>query len=301
MNAGTGQQKSPWSAGFMLSTPALAGLLVFVAVPFLLALILSFTNLRMGSPLPLDWVGWEQYRRIFSDPAFAQAITNNLIFALVVVPVQTTAALSLALLLNRNFRGLTLFRTLFFLPVVFPLSLVAVIWMLIFAPGPNGMLNALLKSLSFGFWEHKDFLHDPLWALPAIMLTSVWQGVGFQMVILLAGLQSVPRELYESAAMDGAGKWAQFRYITLPQLRNILIFVVLVTSMLAFRLFDQVQIMTKGGPQLATTTMMYEAVQSAFTRQQVARGAAMTVVLFVIVLWITWVQRRIIRERREIR
>jgi multiple sugar transport system permease protein len=132
------------------------------------------------------------------------------------------------------------------------------------------------------------------------MITSVWQGVGFQMVILLAGLQAIPRELYEASAIDGARRWPQFLHITLPQLRNTLIFVMLVTTMLAFRLFDQVQIMTQGGPQRATTTVMFEAVQAAFTRQQVAKGAAMTVVLFGIVLIITWIQRRMTREDREI-
>jgi len=287
-------------AGLLLSAPALLGLLLFVAVPFTLALLLSFTNLRLGSPLPLEWVGWEQYRRIFSDPAFLRAIANNGLFALVVVPLQTAAALALALLLNRSLGTVKLFRTLFFLPVVFPLSLVAIVWMLILAPGPNGMMNAAMESLSLGAWESRDFLRDPDWALPAIMLTSIWQGVGFQMVILLAGLQSIPRELYESAAIDGAGHGRQFLHITLPQLRNTLIFVMLVTTMLAFRLFDQVQIMTQGGPQRATTTVMFEAVQAAFTRQQVAKGAAMTVVLFVIVLIITWIQRRVTREEREI-
>ena len=299
MATGTCSKRS-LPTGLLLSAPALLGLLLFVAVPFTLAFLLSFTNLRLGSPLPLEWVGWEQYRRIFSDPAFLRAIANNSLFALVVVPLQTTAALVLALLLNRALGAVKLFRTLFFLPVVFPLSLVAIVWMLILAPGPNGMMNAAMESLSLGAWESRDFLRDPDWALPAIMLTSIWQGVGFQMVILLAGLQAIPRELYESAAIDGAGRGRQFLHITLPQLRNTLIFVMLVTTMLAFRLFDQVQIMTQGGPLRATTTVMFEAVQAAFTRQQVAKGAAMTVALFGIVLIITWIQRRITREDREI-
>jgi multiple sugar transport system permease protein len=132
------------------------------------------------------------------------------------------------------------------------------------------------------------------------MLTSIWQGTGFQMVILLAGLKSIPSQLYEAATIDGAGRWQKFWHITLPQLRNTLIFVVLVTTILAFRLFDQVQIMTQGGPQDATTTVMFEAVQAAFARQQVARGAAMTVVLFLVVLIISLLQRRIARQEREV-
>ena len=289
------------SIGFLLAAPALAGLVVFVAIPFALALILAFTNLRLGSPLPLEFVGVEQFRRIFTDAAFVRALWNNTLFALVVVPLQTGLALGLALLLHQNFRGRVVFRTLFFVPVVFPLSLIAVVWILIYAPGPNGMMNSFLGILSFGAWEPRDFLHDPVLALPAIMLTSVWQGTGFQMLILLAGLQSIPDELYEAARIDGAGRFGSFVHVTLPQLRNTLIFVVLVTTILAFRLFDQVQIMTQGGPRNASTTVMFEAVQAAFNRQQVAAGAAMSVVLFVVVLVVTLVQQRVAKQEREVR
>lgn len=280
------------SAALLFCAPALLGLLLFVFLPFVLAVLLSLTNLKLGSPLPLEYVGLEQYRRIFADAAFVRGLMNNLLFAVMVVPLQTLLALALALLLNRSLRGVVLFRTLFFMPVVFPLSLVAVVWILIYAPGPNGMMNALLHGISFGRLPPHDFLHDASLALPAIMLTSIWQGAGFQMIILLAGLQAIPRELYEAAAVDGAGTLQQFLHVTLPQLRNTLVFVVLVTTILAFRLFDQVQIMTQGGPGDASTTVMYEAVESAFSRQQVARGAAMTVVLFVIVLVLTLLQRR---------
>jgi len=295
------QSNSSSGPAWLFVAPALFGLLLFVALPFVLAIALSFTNLRLGSPLPLEYVGLEQFRRIFSDEAFRHALINNATFALLVVPLQTVIALMLALLFNRRLSGMAWFRTLFFMPVVFPLSLVAVVWVLIFAPGPGGMMNAVLETASFGTWKAQDFLHDPQLALPAIMLTSVWQGMGFQMVIILAGLQAIPRELYEAARIDGASQWNQFLHVTLPQLRNTLIFVVLVTTILAFRLFDQVQIMTQGGPHYATTTAMYEAVQSAFARQQVARGAAVTVVLFVIVLLITVLQRRLLRQERAIK
>jgi multiple sugar transport system permease protein len=225
---------------------------------------------------------------------------NSLLFALVVVPLQTGLALALALLLNQRLSGILWFRTLFFMPVVFPLSLVAVVWALIYAPGPNGMLNSFLQLLSLGAWTPRDFLHDIHLALPAIMLTSIWQGTGFQMVVILAGLQAVPSELHEAAAIDGAGRWQKFRHVTLPHLRNTLIFVVLVTTILAFRLFDQVQIMTQGGPHGATATMMFEAVEAAFVRQQVARGAAMTVILFLVVLLVSWLQRHVARQQREV-
>jgi len=287
-------------AGWLMAAPALIGLLLFIAVPFVLAVVLSFTNLRLGSPLPTVFTGLEQYRRIFADESFRRALLNNAIFAVVVVPVQTGLALALALLLNRDLKGKLIFRTLFFMPVVFPMSLVAVVWELIYAPGPNGLMNAFLHSITFGWFQPQDFLHDPLLALPAIILLSIWQGVGFQMVVLLAGLQSIPEVLYESAAIDRANKWNQFFHVTLPQLRNPIIFTALVTTILAFRVFDQVQILTKGGPNDATTTVMFEAVRTVFKRQQVAQASAMTVVFFVIVLLVTWLQRRVVKQEREV-
>ena len=285
---------------WLFALPALLGLLIFVLLPFVLSVILSFTNLRLGSPLPLEFMGFSQYQRIFTDQAFLAALRNNSLFALIVVPLQTGLALLLALLVNQPLRGMVLFRSLFFMPVVFPLSLVAVVWILVFAPGPQGLLNQVLETITLGTWQPRDFLHDPAWALPAISLTSIWQGVGFQMVILLAALQGIAHELYEAARVDGANRWQQFVCITLPQLRNAIIFVVLVTTILAFRLFDQVQIMTQGGPNNATTTVMYEAVNSAFGSQQVARAAAMTVVFFAIVLLITLLQRAVSRHERVI-
>ncbi len=290
------ERRTAW----LFVAPALIGLFMFVGLPFALAVILSLTNLRLGSPLPLEFLGLEQYYRIFKDPAFLRALLNNGIFALVVVPVQTAIALGLAILLNQPLKGMPIFRTFFFMPVVFPMSLVSVVWLLIYAPNPDGMMNSFLEFITFGLWETTDFLRNTWLALPSIMLLSIWQGVGFQMVILLAGLQSIPGNLYEAAAIDGSNKLNQFIYITLPQLRNALIFVMLVTSILAFRLFDQVKIMTQGGPNEATTTVMYEAVKAAFEQQKMAKGSAMTVVFFLVVLGITGLQRILLTQEKAI-
>ena len=299
-NQNNSQLSKEGRAALAMAAPALIGLFLFVAFPFVLAVALSFTNLRLGSPLPTRWLGFEQYARIVGDPTFLRALLNNGLFALIVVPLQTGLALGLALLLNRPLRGMALFRTLFFMPVIFPMALVAVVWTLIYAPGPDGMMNRFLEMVTFGLWEPKDFLHDPVLALPAIMLLSIWQGVGFQMVIILAGLQSIPAVLYEAAAIDGSNKWNQFLFVTLPQLRNTLIFVMLITSIFAFRLFDQIEIMTQGGPNQGTTTVMYEVVKAAFKQQKMAKGAAMTVVFFLIVLVITILQRLLVKEERAI-
>lgn len=292
--------KGETPVAWAMLSPALLGLLLFVAVPFGVAAALSFTDLRLGSPLPINWVGLRQYVRLWSDETFHRALLNNALFAAGIVPVQTGLALLVALLLNRRLRAMPVFRTLFFMPVVFPMAMVAVVWELIFAPGAGGMLNRFLAMVTFGGWEPRDFLHDPHLALPALMVLSIWQGLGFQMVVLLAGLQAIPDRLYEAARIDGAGRFAQFWHVTLPGLRNPMIFVVTVTTLLALRVFDQVQILTQGGPQDATTTVMYEAVDAAFSRQQVAKACAMTVVFFVLVLAITLTGRLFVREEREV-
>jgi multiple sugar transport system permease protein len=287
-------------AALLMMAPAAAGLVLFVGLPLVLAAGMSLTNLRLGSPLPVRWVGLEEYRRLAADPTFRRALLNNLYFAAVVVPVQTGLALAVALALNTKLPGRALARTAFFLPVVFPMALVAVAWELVYAPGPHGPLNAFLGAITFGAWQPHDFLRDPLLAMPSLMALSIWQGLGLQMVVLLAGLQSIPETIYESARLDGAGAWARFWHVTLPQLRNPLVFVVVITAILAFRLFDQVQILTRGGPADATTTVMYEAVTAAFGRQQEALASAMSVVFFALVLAVTALGRRFFRQRAEV-
>ncbi len=294
-------QASDERTAWIMAAPAFLGLLLFIAAPFIIAIFFAFTNYRLGSPLPLDFVAFQQFVRIFSDEAFQQALVNNSLFALFIVPLQCAIALGLALLINRPLKGMVLFRTLFFMPVIFPMALVAIVWELIYAPGANGILNAFLSTVTLGYWQPLDFLHHPDLALPAIMILSLWQGVGFQMIIMLAGLQSIPQTFYEAAAIDGANRWQQLIHITLPQMKNTIIFVALVTSILAFRLFDQIWILTQGGPNRATTTIIFETVRAVFKRQDVARGSAMSVVFFLVVLAVTLLQRRISRQEREIR
>lgn len=279
------------SAWAMLA-PAAIGLVLFVFLPFAASLLLSLTDLSLGSPNPTRWVGALQYRRLLTDPAIARALGNNLRFALFIVPLQTGIALALACLLHKpGWRLAGFYRGLFFAPVVFPMSLVAVIWRYLYAPGVSGPVNQLLAWISLGTWQPRDFLHDPELALPSLMLLSLWQGVGLQMVILLGGLQQIPGDLYEAAALDGAGPLQRFRWITLPLVRNTLVFTGLMTTILAFRVFDQVQILTHGGPAGATSTLMFELVRSAFERLQMGRACALTVLFVGIVLLLTSLQR----------
>ncbi len=288
----------------LMVAPAVVLLLLFVVIPFVMAFWLSLHNVRLDSARPNVWVGLEQYERILIDPdlrgIFYRSLLNNFLFAVFVVPVQTCIALGLALLLNRPLKGMAVFRTFFFMPVVFPMALVAVIWTLILARGDLGMLNAVLNAISFGTLGPYDWLGDPKTALLSIAIMSIWAGAGFQMVIILAGLQGIPTSLYEAASIDKAGKWQQFLNVTVPSLRNTLIFVVMITTLFSLRLFDQVYIMTNGGPDDATSTVMFQAVTSAFVANNVGRGSAMTVIFVAIILLITLIQRRVLREEREI-
>jgi multiple sugar transport system permease protein len=280
---------------WLLSTPALIGLTAFIVVPFLLALVLSFTNQRLISPLPTRGIGLENYLSTLADAGFWQGLINNLWFVAIVVPLQTALALFLAVLVNSRIRGRVAFRTVYFVPVVTVMAAAAVTWTLLL--NPNGLVNAFLGVITLGNFT-PDWLGSTTWALPAVMAVSIWQGTGFQMIILLAAIQDVPEELYEAAELDGAGSWRKFLNVTLPGIRNGLIFVVTVTTILAFRLFDQVWIMPQapGGPLDATRTMMLHLVETGFGAQAIGRASAVAVIFFVLVLVLTLIQRRFIRE-----
>jgi multiple sugar transport system permease protein len=286
--------------GAAMIAPAGAGLILFVAVPFVLAIWLSLHFVNFNSIMAPRWVGFQQYGQLFTSGVFYRSLINNLVFAAVVVPLQCALAVGLALLVNRKMRGTAVLRTLFFLPVVFPMALVAVIWKLIYSPDQLGLLNSFLHAITFGHIGPQDWLGSPSTALAAIIVMSVWQGVGLQMIIILAGLQSISPDLYEAAALDNANAWQRFRYVTLPGLRNSLVFVVTVTTILSFQLFDQIYILTQGGPGDSTSTIMYQAVTSAFTEGDVGQGAAITVVFFIVVLTLTLAQRVLLREERSV-
>lgn len=286
---------------WLFTLPALLLLLVFLVVPFLLAVGLAFTDQRLipNPRLPTAFVGLRNFHRILQDPVFLRALTNNFVFAAVVVPVQSALALGMAMLVNQKIRGTNLFRTIYFSPVVTTMVVVSAIWFLLYNPS-HGFINQFLHTLTFGLTGNIDWLQNPRTALPAIMIMSIWQGAGFQMVIFLAGLQDIPQTLYEAARIDGANRWKSFLNITLPGLRNTTVFVVISTSILAFRLYDQVKVMTQGGPQNATQTVVFQIERVGFGQLKVGYASALTVVFFLIVLVITLLQRRLLPEERNV-
>jgi multiple sugar transport system permease protein len=287
-----GDTRTAW----LFAAPGLTLVVLFVILPFLGAFGLSLTNSRLVSPLPTQFVGIDNYVDVLTDSTFWGALRNNFVFGLVVVPVQTALALVLAVLVNQHVRGRVVFRTLYFLPQVMVMAAAATVWKLLFSS--DGMVNTVMEVFTFGLWNGTNWLQSTTLALPAVMIVSIWQGVGFQMVILLAALQDVPNEQYEAASIDGASAWQQFWNVTVPGIRNQLIFVATITMILSFRLYDQVVIMPQpaGGPQDATRTVMLEMVQTGFERQLIGKASAIAVIFFVIVLLLTLVQRRLLKE-----
>ncbi len=285
---------------WLFSSPAILLLIVFLAIPFIMAIVLSFTDQRLipNPNLPTQFVGLRNFERLIDDEAFLRGLLNNFYFVLVVVPIQTGLALFLAILINQKIKGVNTYRTVYFAPVVTSMVVVAVIWTFLY--NPAGMINSFIRILSFGLLGPYNWLQDTKLVFPAIMLLSIWQGVGFQMVIYLAGLQEIPTDMYEAAEVDGANKWHQFVNITWPLLRNTTIFVVVTTTILAFRLFDQVKVMTNGGPQNASMTTIVYVIEQGWTQLKVGYASAISVVFFIIVLVISLLQRRFLREERMV-
>lgn len=230
------------------------------------------------------------------DVVFMKAIVNTFIFVIVVAPVQAGLALGLALLINQRLRGINVFRAIYFMPVVVSIVVVSLLWRLIY-DGQSGLLNNLLGSISFGLIPPVDWLGNPSTALGSIIAMSIWQAVGFHMVIWLSGLQTISPTLYEAAAIEGATKWQVFRYITWPGLRNTAVLILIVITMQAFGLFAQIDVMTNGGPLDSTQTIVFQAIERGYGKQDISGGSAISVILFVIVLSISLIQRWLTREK----
>ncbi len=289
---------------WVFSAPAIILLIIFLIVPFFMAFGLSFTDQRLvpNPRLHTRMIWFRNFVRLFQDEAFRQAIFNNFYFVIVVVPIQTVLALLLAMFINQKIRFVNVFRTMYFSPVVVTMVVVSIIWKFMYNPG-EGMINAFIHWISFGQLGPYDWLDSTALALPSIMVLSIWQGVGFQMIIYLAGLQEIPLSMYEAANIDGANKVQQFFHITVPQLRNTTIFVVMTTTILAFRLFTQVYTMqgVGGYPQGSTRTMMLYTFNQGFKQGKIGYASAVTVIFFVIVLAASMLQRIFLKEEREVK
>ncbi len=283
-------------SGLAMVAPALILLVLFLVIPVLLAFGLSFTNARLISPNPPRFVGLDNFVRAFTaDPVFLRSTINTFVFALVVVPVQAGLGLLLAVLVNQKIRGVTAFRVVFFIPVVTSIVVVSILWKFMYQE--DGLVNSFIDTLTFGAWQGTAWLNDPSTALGAIIVLSIWQAVGFHMLIWLSGLQTIPEELYEAARMDGASPWQQFANVTWPGLRSTMVFVLVTITIAALGLFVQIDVMTQGGPVNSTSTLVYHAVRKGYREMETGYGATISLIFFVLVLIVALVQRFLTRDK----
>ncbi len=277
----------------MFLLPAAAGIVLFSILPIIQAFRISFFDYSLLNPEQV-FIGVSNYDRAWTDPVFRIALTNTGLYTVLLVTLQTAAALVLALLLKQQVRGLAVFRSSIFLPVITSLVVISTVWKLMF--NSQGFINSFLQTVGL---SAQPFLASSGQALLSLVFMGVWKDVGFYMLIFLAGLQAIPMELYESAEIDGATKVRRFVWITLPLLRRATVFVIVVGTISAFKVFTPVYLMTDGGPADTTTVIVFYIFRSAFRYFQMGYASAMSFILLGIVLVLTVVQFRLLRTSEE--
>ena len=269
----------------LMIMPALLGTLIFIIIPVIGSFAISLTEWNLISPP--KFVGIDNYTKLLSDPLFYDVLLTTCIYAIAVVIFSITLPIILAVALNEKIKGLTLFRTAYFLPVITPMIVAAIVWSWIFDPS-NGILNFILKLT--GIINPPLWLFDKHWALIAIIIVSVWKNLGYNMVIFLAGLQGIPDSLYEAADIDGASPLKKLYHITIPMLTPTIFFVCVMSTISAFQVFDLIYLMSGGGPENATMVIVYWLFKNAFEFFKIGYASSIAYVLFTIILILTLVQ-----------
>ncbi|MCI8660281.1 MAG: sugar ABC transporter permease [Lachnospiraceae bacterium] len=280
--------------GMAFFGPALVLLTIFLFVPMVLTLAFSFTDYFALNPDLTHFTGLENYIKIFKDDLFVQSFVNTVCFVLIILPCQGIGALCLALLINKVTHCKKYFKVAFFIPVVMSLAVVSTLWMQIYSP--EGILNTLLGNLGI---PAQPFIHSARQALPSIAVMSVWQGVGYQMIIFLGGLQAINPGLYEAAEMDHASEWQKFKDITLPELKPLCVFVFITVTIGAFRMIVQPMVMTGGGPSHSTYTMVYNIYETGTVNWEIGLASTMAIVFAIFVMVLTVIQSILTRDKEE--
>lgn len=285
---------------YLCISPWIAGFLIFTAGPIVASLFFSFCNYDVVTPP--DWIGIQNYKRLLSDPLFWQSLKVTSYFSLASVPLGIALSLIIAILLNQNIKGLTWFRTIYYMPSVISGVAVALLWMWIFNP-EFGVLNFLLWKLFH--IQGPAWLMSEEWVIPALIIMSLW-GIGGDIVIYLAGLQGIPTELYEAAEIDGANSFNKFLNITIPMMSPVLLFTLIMGIINSFQVFTQAYVMTRGGPHYASLFYVLYIYQNAFQFFSMGYASALSWILFLIILVLTflifkssplWVYYESTRER----
>lgn len=272
---------------WLFLAPTLVGLTILSAGPILATFGISLTAWDLLRPP--EWLGLENYATLLGDRRFGVALRNTTFYTVVSVPLGMVLALGLALALNQGLRGIAWIRTAYFLPVVTSATAVGLVWAWIYAPS-GGILNLLIGLLGL---PPQKWITDPFWAMPAIVMMSVWQGLGTSVIIFLAGLQAIPQEYYDAASVDGAGRWSRLRHVTLPLLTPSIFFTGILALIGAFQIFDQVYVLARPGkPTEATVTLVYFIYENGFKNFKMGYAAAASWILFLIVAALTYVYFR---------
>lgn len=278
------KEKSENLAGILFVSPMLIGVSVLVLLPIFATFALSFADWSFITPLSqLKWVGFDNFTRLFEDTVFLKSLRNNAIFVLT-VPICMAISLLIAVTIDRNVYLKGFFKVAFFMPYISSVVAIAVVWQVLFHPS-QGPINQVLMSL--GIENPPLWIADPNFALISIMIIQIWISIGFNMIIYLAGLQSIPRDLYEAADIDGANAWVKFRHITLPMISPTSFFLFITGIISTFKVFDLIAVLTKGGPMNSTSMIVWNLYDTAFVNLKIGYASAMAVVLFIVVFGIT--------------
>lgn len=269
--------RSQTRAGSVMLAPALIHSTIFISIPTLAAIVLSLTDYSFGADW--QWVGFDNFVELSTNDSFRAAFVNTIVYAIVVVPVAMGIALAIAIGLNQKIRGLGFFRTAFYIPTVTATVAVATVWLRIYNPS-SGLANGVLSLFGLG---PARWLTDPNMALPSLMVVGIWQGLGAKMLIYLAALQGVSRDLVEAAGLDGANKWQVFRNVTWPSIGPAQFFVLITSIAGTFQVFDLVYVTTKGGPGVSTNVLVFDVYNNAFQSLRLGYASAETVIMMLLI------------------
>lgn len=287
----SGRKRDERVAAYIFVAPAVILLIAFLVVPMIYTVYFSGFKYQIMRPDAMKFIGFENYQKLFSDKNFWLALKNTVYFTVIVVPCQCALALALALLVSKKFRGVAVFRTMYFAPQLTSMVVISVLWSVLYNANPNtGLINSILVSLGM---SPIKFLSDANTAMNSIIFMSAWQGAGYQMMIFLAGLQGIPRDQYEAASVDGATKFKQFLYITLPGLKGTIKYVIMITMIQAMKLFTQPYIMTQGGPKNSTKTLVYYIYTQGFQKGNFGYACSIAAVFFVIVVCMSMAMKKV--------
>ena len=287
----SGRKRDERVAAYIFVAPAVILLIAFLVVPMIYTVYFSGFKYQIMRPDAMKFIGLENYQKLFSDKNFWLALKNTVYFTVIVVPCQCALALALALLVSKKFRGVAVFRTMYFAPQLTSMVVISVLWSVLYNANPNtGLINSILVSLGM---SPIKFLSDANTAMNSIIFMSAWQGAGYQMMIFLAGLQGIPRDQYEAASVDGATKFKQFLYITLPGLKGTIKYVIMITMIQAMKLFTQPYIMTQGGPKNSTKTLVYYIYTQGFQKGNFGYACSIATVFFVIVVAMSLLMKKV--------